>query len=472
MKYYLKFSLILWWVLFSTLSATAQLADDALSEFEYLELVLSNHPAAKRAENLREMGDFSVMAAKGNFDPYVYSKNKQKYFKDTDYYRLTNSGINLPTRMGISFQGGYDWNDGEFLNPENSVPNDGLWYAGVSVPLLQGLLFDENREALQLAFIDRNYYNNQANLILNDILLEASNYYWRWVQMNYQQEIIQDAYEFAALNFQNYKTSFIQGDKPAIDTLEAFIQLQNFAVQRQQIINDLESARLTLFTFLWEDADSPYDEIALRPTAFDELTISEMDSLRINLPVFVEDHPELRKYDLRIQQLAVENRMKREKLKPKLDVEYNFIQAPSADFREIQGLDNYNWGFSFSFPLFLRSERGALKMNNIKLENTTYEYQQKRLSIKNKARQYEFAFSNIAQQLNTYQSVVSQYERLLLAELRKFEIGESSIFLINYRQMSLVNAEMKLVELQSKYRLYYRQWLHSLGADPKLWFTQ
>ncbi|PTB90995.1 hypothetical protein C9994_16330 [Marivirga lumbricoides] len=170
--------------------------------------------------------------------------------------------------------------------------------------------------------------------------------------------------------------------------------------------------------------------------------------------------------------LQIENRLKREKLKPKLNLEYNVIQDPANDISEVTGLDNYKWGVSFSMPLLLRSERGALRMNELKLENTNYQYQQKRLEILNKARQYENTFENISKQLNTYQQVVTQYEQLLKAELRKFNIGESSIFLINYRQMSLVNARLKFIELQSKYRYYYRQWLHSLGAAPDLWLRE
>jgi outer membrane protein TolC len=163
--------------------------------------------------------------------------------------------------------------------------------------------------------------------------------------------------------------------------------------------------------------------------------------------------------------------MKREKMKPKLNLEYNLLQDPSNNISEIRGLDNYNWGVKFSMPLLLRQPRGELRMNEIKLENINLELQQKRLAIQNKARQYENTFANISNQLDTYQQIVIQYENLLEAELRKFEIGESSIFLINYRQMSLVNARMKYIDLQTKYRLYYRQWLHSLGAKPELWIA-
>jgi hypothetical protein len=40
---------------------------------------------------------------------------------------------------------------------------------------------------------------------------------------------------------------------------------------------------------------------------------------------------------------------------------------------------------------------------------------------------------------------------MLFAEEERFVQGESSIFLINSRQMKLVEAENKLVELKSKY---------------------
>lgn len=443
-----------------------------LSEQAYLTLVIANHPLAKKALNLEEFGEYSILAAKGGFDPYLSSKNKQKYYDGKNYYLLSNSGLNIPTRLGMSFQAGFDWNEGEFINEQNSLPENGLWYAGVSVPLLQGLLIDENRATLRKAFLDKNYYENQSQLLMNNLLLEASNYYWTWVQMNYKKKVIEEAYQFTMTNFINYKTAFEQGDKPAIDTLEAYIQLQNFAVQRQQIANDLQSARLTLLTFLWNEESQVAQEVGKTPTDINAARLKLVDSLQFSQDDLIQRHPELRSYDIKVQKLAIDNRMKREKLKPKLNLEYNLLQTPATGFSEIRGLDNYNWGVSFSFPIFLREQRGELRMSTIKLENTNYEFQQKRQSILNKARQYEYSFENIGQQLMTYTTVVDQYEMLLKAELRKFEIGESSIFLINYRQISLVNAELKLIELKTKYRMYYRQWLHSLGASTEIWLAE
>ncbi|RUA34562.1 MAG: hypothetical protein DSY77_04790 [Bacteroidetes bacterium] len=458
------------WMNFS-LKAQESLLSEQISEQDFLSLVMENHPLIQQAKNLREMGDFAVMAAKGNFDPQLFSKNKQKYYDQKNYYQYSESGINLPTRTGISLQGGYDWTAGEFLSNEANLPNSGLWYAGVSVPVLQGLFIDDRRAALQKAFVDRRAFENEAQLLLIDILLEGSNYYWQFAKFQYQKRVIEDAIELATDNFENYKIAFEQGDKPAIDTLEASIQLQNLSIQNQQLEVDLENAKLNLFTFLW-GKEQPIEEFDLKASAINAISQNRIDSLRASLPIFIQEHPAIRESEFKIQKLQIENRLKKEKLKPKLNLEYNLLQDPAGNITEIQGLDNYNWGLSFSMPLFLRQPRGELRMNEIKLENTNFELQQKQLSIRNKARQYENTFENIAQQLKTYQNIVIQYESLLTAELRKFEIGESSIFLINYRQMSLVNARMKYIELQAKYRLYYRQWLHSLGAKPELWVNQ
>lgn len=458
-------------ILLSSLAFTSQAQQDSvlLKEDTFYEWVLNYHPIAKKANNMLEMGEQSLVQARGGFDPYLSSKNKQKFYKNTNYYLISNSSLEIPTRFGVSFNAGYDWNDGTYINPENNLPDNGLWYAGISVPVLNGLIIDEARANFQKARVDKRNFENERIKLLNSLLVESAQYYWKWRQFYWQQKVIEDAIRFARTNFNNYKTAYEQGDKPAIDTLEANIQLQNLAIQLQQVNNDLNNARLSLETFLWGEQSNQVDSAFKAPATVEAITAFTVDSLQQNTNFYIQEHPEIRTYDLKLQSLNIDTRLKREKLKPKLNVEYNLLQDPANNLSEVQGLDNYKWGLSFSFPLFLRSERGALKLNQLKAENTNYEFQQKKLSVRNKAEQYENTFLNTQKQLETYERVVEQYQALLDAEIQKFDIGESSIFLINYRQMSLVNARLKYLELQSKYRYYYRQWLYSLGIDPSDW---
>ena len=47
--------------------------------------------------------------------------------------------------------------------------------------------------------------------------------------------------------------------------------------------------------------------------------------------------------------------------------------------------------------------------------------------------------------------MVINYETLLNAEKRNFETGESSLFLINAREMSLIDAQIKQIEVNAKF---------------------
>ena len=50
------------------------------------------------------------------------------------------------------------------------------------------------------------------------------------------------------------------------------------------------------------------------------------------------------------------------------------------------------------------------------------------------------------------QELVTNYATMLNAEERKYQVGESSIFLINSRELKLIDSQLKQIELT--YKLY------------------
>jgi outer membrane protein TolC len=90
-----------------------------------------------------------------------------------------------------------------------------------------------------------------------------------------------------------------------------------------------------------------------------------------------------------------------------------------------------------------------LQQADLKLLDAGYGLQQKRLSISNKIQAYYTEWQTTINQLELYNQTVANYQALLAAELRKFSIGESSIFLINSRENKLIDAQLKLIKLQS-----------------------
>jgi outer membrane protein TolC len=55
---------------------------------------------------------------------------------------------------------------------------------------------------------------------------------------------------------------------------------------------------------------------------------------------------------------------------------------------------------------------------------------------------------------------------LAYAEQEKFELGISNVFLINYRERYLLDNQIKLIELQSKYFSTFAKLYYAAGTFP------
>jgi len=179
---------------------------------------------------------------------------------------------------------------------------------------------------------------------------------------------------------------------------------------------------------------------------------------------FIE-HPSLNFYRLKLEGLEIERRLKAESLKPQLDLNYKFLNQPAPnDFFAQYSPDNYNWGLKASFPIFVRKGRGDLNKTKIKIEENNLELELKRLSLQNKVQALEQELILSQGQLIETRSMVNNYRRLLAAENNKFRNGESSLFLINSRELTYIDAQLKQTELESKLNAVRAKLLAAAGV--------
>ena len=125
-------------------------------------------------------------------------------------------------------------------------------------------------------------------------------------------------------------------------------------------------------------------------------------------------------------------------------------------------------GITFSMPLFLRKERGALKLAKFKLQDAQFERDNAWVSIRNKLTAISNELQSFDLQNELIAGIVRDYGRLLQAEERKFSFGESSIFLINSRERSLIDARLKANSVQNKFLLTKAKLFQALAINPEL----
>ncbi|MBW1298028.1 TolC family protein [Aquimarina litoralis] len=462
--------LLLFSFLFFAVTVFSQEQDPLILSFqEYLGFVKKHHPVAKQAELTISVGEANLLKSRGGFDPKIEVDYDRKDFKGDEYYDLLNATFKVPTWYGIELKANFERNEGIFLNEERTVPDDGLYSAGISVPIARGLLINERMAALKKAKLFRDQTMADRDILVNEILYDASLAYFDWLQAYGEKEIYQNFLTNAQMRFEGVKKSALAGDKAIIDTVEAKITVQNRQLSLEQAKVKLMKSALQLSNYLWIGNNIP---VELQPNVIPDNDVDSVidQTLQIQQAMVAEvdlvNHPKLRSLNYKIEGLEVDRKLKANKLLPKINLEYNFLTATPEVASTFNNAD-YKGGVTFEFPLFLRKERGDVKLAKYKIQDSQYELASVQLQIENKVNAITNELDSFSAQNKLIADIVSDYTTLLKAEERKFSFGESSLFLINSRESKLIDAELKRIKLQNKYFSTKAKLFKNLAVNPE-----
>lgn len=430
---------------------------------EYMEWVRLYHPVSAQADLNLRLGQMELRQARGAFDPMIYGNLNRKEFKESTYYNKKEVGMNIPAWMGVEVNGNFEQNAGAFLNPERTVPSGGLLSAGASVNLGQGLILDERRAALRQAQIFQESSEVERIRLLNELNLDATDMYWRWALAFENLKVLQEGVALASSRFNYVKSSFKEGDLAAIDTIEAFSQLLNRQYRLQSAENTFFATTQELNTFLWDENGNPMflAEETLPQGLYDEFTsIPDFEELRSR----VGRHPELLITDFELASLDVDRRLKEQQLLPVVKVKYNFLTESLSPLEMTPFFENdYKWGVSVYTPIFLRKTRGAVGLARAKIDFKQNSRDLKELQLQTKLESELNNWTILNQQVATFSENVKSLRALLTGETRRFQMGESSLFLVNAREVAVFDSRVTLNDLASKLRISYAKTRYAAG---------
>lgn len=441
-------------ILFLLLSFIATAQDNLstqLSLEEYLGYVKKYHPVIKQAELITSTNEAKLLKARGTFDPKIEVDYDRKEFKGKDYYKKLNSTFKIPTWYGIELKGSYENNSGQYLNPEHNTPENGLYNVGISVSLAKNLFINKRMATLKQAKLYNQQGELEQQLLINDILFEAINTYLNWLQYYQSYNVYRDYYANADIRLKNVKKSFKAGDKPAIDTLEANINLKNRKLDLEKANIKYIKSKLELSNYLWIGNNIPMEikeEIVPDVTTFSNIDTILNTSVTTLFDNEFENHPKLKLLELKKRNLEINKQLKVNNLLPKVDFQYNFLASKVANLDAFSAA-NYKNSLQVSIPLFLRKSRGDLKLAKLKLQDIDFEIASTKVSLQNKITATEQEITSYKKQNDILKNLVNDYHTIVKSEERKFTLGESSIFLINYREVKLI--ESKLKEIKNEY---------------------
>ena len=434
----------------SSLSFFAQNLQTEFSFNEYLGYVKKYHPLVKQADLKLNEAQANLMLARGAFDPKIEVDYREKQFKNSEYYSILNSSFKIPTWYGIELKAGFDNAEGIYVNPDNTLPNSGLTSLGISMPLGQGLFINQRMADIRKAKIAQNLNVAERDLQAVEVIYEASVSYVNWKRSFDEVKLHETYLENALFRYKGVSKLIEQGDKPAIDSVEAGIAVKTRKLNLEEANLKLTKAKLELSNFLWLENNIPLElKDGLEPENF--LSKSIKETLQINElgTVDLDNHPKIKALDAKIAMLKVDRKLKANALLPKLDLSYNYLSEPS--YIDNYRFEDYKIGVNFAFPIFLRKERASLKLAKLKIADSEFGLQFERKNLENKinAQQQEIVSLQKQQVFNT--NLVKDFSTLLSAEDRLFEMGESSLFIINSRENSLVTSQLNNIAIENRY---------------------
>jgi len=435
----------------------------------FLTDVLKNNPLIKQAENVSKIGEFNYRAAQGNFDPAIGGTFDNKFFGGANYHTVLNSEVRQQLYSSQYLKFGYEYGVGSNLNPERYTSKQGLPYLGIEVGLLQGLVIDKNRANVLKAREYKNYYNSEQNIRINDILLQSSLGYFQFL-FTLKQVSLNNYFLFLAdQRLKGIEDLAKVGERAPIDTVEAAVLYQSRQLDFQNSILDNQKSGNELFYFIFMNENGSPSQGVIEPT--DSLDGAYRTARKKILGVLLNDtinNPVIAQYQSFRKILEIDQRFKKEMIKPRLDVNYNFLYQ-DAQFNPLFSTNNYKWGASLSFPLFLRTPRNEYKTARLSTQNVTFE-------LNNKVNQIDFKKRILIQnlritdeQIQIAQRSVRYNRQMVVAEQLRFDNGESSLFLLNMRENRWLESELKSAQYKLKYLGYYLELIH-LNGDQKYLF--
>lgn len=456
------FSLLLFGFIVTSLNAQDT---SRLNFSDFYRQVMQYHPVIAQANTLSMQAKAELRSARGAFDPAIDLTYENKTSAGKNAYTYFTPQLKIPTLPGIDIKTGVEQSSGTNLNPElskydatnNTFNGYTMVYGGVSVPVGRGLFMDNRRNTLRQAQFLQQINEAERVKVINKLLLEAAKAYWDWHLAYEKLNLLQTNVNIAQQRLNFIKNRIGLGEEKPIDSVEASIEYQRREVLLLEAKLDFMNAGNELSNFLWEQNYTP---MQLRNNVVPYIaTITRInigtDSLSRLINFAGSSHPELLKQENKIKQLETERRLAAENLKPQLNLNYypfrSYNGSGQSDGVSNIFSNNYKFGVEFYSSLFLRKERGKLASVKFKIKENELGLLYARREISNSVLSAYNDMDNLGQLLSVQEYLTTSANTLRNAEEIRFENGESSLFLVNTRERSLIEAQIKLAELRAKY---------------------
>ncbi len=444
--------------------------DAPLSLGQVLASVERHHPTVAIARAGVSAAEGERLAAEGGFD---LTLTGQGWGAPVGYYDWARADVALtqPTPLwGATVYAG--WRIGRGGDIPDYYGNHetldlGEVRAGVTVPLWRDGPIDARRARLWRA--EHATRAEQAGLEARmlRLRLDAAQAFWAWVAAGQKYRVAEALLDLAETRDAQIAARVAAGAIPPIESLE---NRRVIVARRTSLVatrRSLERAAIALSMFYRSDDGAPRLPSPRRVP----IETASPPAFAVEIPREVrgawERRPETERYRALVarQRVAVDHA--ENQLAPRIDVslgasvDLGAAQTPAR--QDVLGQPVLEGGVLVSLPFQLREARGGIQARRAELGALEAEAQLLRDAITTEVRDAASAVRAAEQGVALATEAAEVAEAVAEAERRRFELGDTQLFVVNLREEAAAAARAVLVDAENALRLAHAQWAAVTG---------
>lgn len=413
------------------------------------------YPKLLGADVERKMAGARRLERAGAFDPVL--SHVSEYQRVQDIFEpgkaknaVHNEGrVDLLTRSGIKVFTAFRLNPNDTKTPFVPTGKAGEYSAGVALPLMRGRGINEKTAAEQRAVIGEPLAEQVFGGNRLEILLKAAATYWDWVGAKARVDVARNLLKLAEARVEQIKLRVKNGDAPQLDVAESEQEIQRRRAAVIKAERDFQKFSLSLSVYFWDASGAPdrVPEISdVPPLAPLPSLLPESTWMRGRVLATLA-RPELKRIELERKQAKVDLRLAQNMMLPAVDA----YLAQGADTGS-QGIGAVvRGGVSISAPLRQRTARGQVQAAQLKLQKLSLDEKTEKLRIQAEVDDTVSAINTSAERYFATATEIARARDVEKGERLRFSAGDSTLFLVNQRERTTAEAELRLIDTHVDY---------------------
>jgi len=421
---------------------------------DFLEAAVMESPAWKRASIDLRKAEAKLLEAQAAFDPTWRVSDRGKSVGSDLYYRYQDAQWRIPALGGVDLYVGGQWGNGDWMNPESSLPASGLVAAGISVPIGPTLWFSERQQNVTRARWHYRMAKQHWDLTRWDIQREALNLYLTWSLKVAAQEAYASSWTYLDAQLDMYRQAFRMGGVSQRDTLDLFAARNTRKSQALQSGWEAQSAFEKMSSFLGHPIDS------MRAWTPMELDADTWLGLPAPVTRSVEAFPQMA-----LAAMWAEASQR--------DAQFESMQrwnVPSLGYQFLQKTEDLNpyggaWKVTWDLPLWNRANRAERALSRLQLQYAAIQQDAMKTSLSNEVQQRIQMWGSMKENVVTVTDQTATYASLLSLERSSLQLGYSSVFQVNQREVAYLDALLKRNQSMAEYITFVGGWWWLTGQE-------